>query len=146
MILFLNCASVVEVNTKSFVQNPKKYIDKDIILITNIEEIQKRPRLMIGKKVKIKGYVDYIGFRNFPYWNFILKDKQGNLIKCYETRYRIDAWIIPVMALREAQKNKDIIIVVGKLKKKDLLELDWIEYKGQKIDTDELPTSPRQFF
>jgi len=142
----LGCTPIVETDINSFMQNPRKYEGKKVVIVTTIKDIQKRPDLFIGKEVKIKGFVRYLGFRGFPYWNFIIKDKEGNSIRCYEREYRIEAWIVPVTALRDAQKNKDILVAVGRLKRKDLLELDWIEYKGQMIDTDFKPVSLRKFF
>ena len=73
-------------------------------------------------------------------------DREGNSIRCYEREYRVEAWIIPIMAVKEAEKRKEMIIAVGKLKRKDLLELHWIEYKGEIIDTDYKPPSVSLFF
>lgn len=143
-LLLLDCAPVLEVNIHNF--DFKSQRNAHTIVVASIEEVQKYSTLLIGRKVKIKGHVTYSGFKNFSYWHLILKDNKGNYIRCYEETYRVEAWVIPVMAARDARKNKDLLTAVGKLKGKDLLELDWIEYKGQKIDTDILPSSTGRFF
>jgi hypothetical protein len=116
------------------------------VISCSISDLTENWVSLLGKRVCVKGYPVYLGFRGYHYWNFILKDKKGNKIRCYEQRYRVEAWIIPVMILREAQKYNRLITVVGVLKEKALLELDWIEYEGLVIDTDELPSSAKGFF
>jgi len=137
---------VVETSLNSYLQNPKAYKGKKVIIVASIKDVLKNPSPLIGKKIKVKGFVKYIGFRGYPYWNFILMDKEGNSIRCYEKEYRVQAWIVPIMAVKEAEKKNEIIIAVGKLKKKGLLELDWIEYRGEVIDTDYKPPSVSLFF
>ncbi len=137
---------MVETSLNNYLQNPEAYKEKKVIIVASIKDVCKNSDPLIGKEIKLEGFVKYIGFRCYPYWNFILMDKEGNSIKCYEREYRVEAWIIPIMALKEAEKRKEMIIAVGKLEKKGLLELDWIEYRGEIIDTDYKPPSVSLFF
>jgi hypothetical protein len=53
---------------------------------------------------------------------------------------------VPVMAVRRAERNNEQITVVGKLQMGLEIELDWIEYEGQIIDTDFKPPEFRPSF
>ncbi|RLA93934.1 MAG: hypothetical protein DRG25_03570 [Deltaproteobacteria bacterium] len=138
--LILNsCAPLVKTDLQSLKDNPEKYQGKIVIITTDIKSVFEAPEAYLGKKIELKGYVEYKGFRELRNWNFILKDKEGRSIRCYEREYRVEAWIIPVMAIRKAARNNQQLTVVGKLQKGLKIELDWIEYEGLTIDTDFKP-------
>ena len=138
--LILNsCAPMIKTDLQSLKDNPEKYQGKIVIITTDIKSVFEAPEAYLGKKIELKGYVEYKGFREFRNWNFILKDKEGRSIRCYEREYRVEAWIIPVMAIRKAARNNEQLTVVGKLQKGLKIELDWIEYEGLIIDTEFKP-------
>ena len=66
-------------------------------------------------------------------------DEESSFLYCYEKRYRADVWIWPLNAVRQAAYHEKELTVVGKFQKGMTLELDWIEYDGQRFDTDFLP-------
>jgi len=137
----LGCAPVVKTDLTSLKKNPEKYQGKKIIVTTDLKSLVDNPKDYLGRKIELTGYVKYNGFRGFRNWNFILKDEEGRSVRCYEREYRIEAWRVPVKAVRQAERNNEPITVVGKLQKGLEIELDWIEYKGQTIDTDQKPPS-----
>ena len=134
-----SCAPLVKTDLKSLKDNPEKYQGKRVVVTTDLKSVVEKPEDYLGKKIELTGYVKYKGFRNFTYWNFILKDEEVRSLRCYEREYRIRSWIMPVMALRRAERENEQITAVGKLEKGLEIELDWIKYKGQRFNTDYKP-------
>ena len=139
-ISFLSCAPlpVVKTDLKSLSEDPEKYQGKEVIITTDLKSLVENPAPYLGRKIELRGYVEY-GLRRFGDWTFVLKDEEGRAITCYEREYRIRAWIIPTMAVRRAERNDEKITVVGMLQGDPRIELDWIEYDGEIIDTDYKP-------
>jgi hypothetical protein len=144
--LFLNlisCAPVVKTDLKSLKENPEAYKGKKVIIIADIKSVVEAPEAYLGKKIKIMGYVILDGFRKTNDWSFVLKDEDGRQVRCYEREYRITSWIMPEMALRQANQGKEKVTAAGKFEKNGKIELDWIEYKGQHFNTDYKPPEIR---
>jgi len=133
---------VAKTDLKSLSEDPEKYQGKEVIIRTDIKSLVENPTPYRGRKIELMGYVER-PFRGFD-WDFILKDEQGRAITCYEREYRISAWIMPTMAVRRAHENNDQITVVGKLEGGQRIELDWIEYNAQIMDTDYKPPEIRR--
>ena len=70
-------------------------------------------------------------------------DEKGRQVRCYEREYRITSWIMPEMALRQAEKENEKVTVIGKFEKNGKIELNQIEYKGQQFNTDYKPPDVR---
>jgi len=144
--LFLNlisCAPIVKTDLKSLQENPEAYKGKKVIVITDIKSVVEAPEAFLDKKIELMGYVTLDGFRKTNDWSFILKDEKDRQVRCYEREYRITSWIMPEMALRQANQGKEKVTVVGKFEKNGKIELDWIEYKGQHFNTDYKPSEVR---
>jgi len=141
-INFLSCAPlpVVKTDLKSLSEDPEKYQGKKVIITTDLKNLVENPTPYLGRKIELLGYVEY-GFKRIGDWTFVLKDEEGRAIACYEREYRRGAWIIPTMAIRQADRNDEQITVVGILQRDQRIELDWIEYHGKIIDTDHKPPS-----
>jgi len=141
--LFLNLIScahvVVKTDLKSLQENPEAYKGKKVIVIENIKSVVEAPEAFLDKKIEIMGYVTLDGFRKTNDWSFVLKDEEGRQVRCYEREYRITSWIMPEMALKQANQGKEKVTVAGKFEKNGKIELDWIEYKGQHFNTDYKP-------
>jgi len=135
----LGCAPVVKTDLESLNQNPEKFEGKEVIVATDLASLVESPSRYLGKRVEVQGYVEYKGFWAASYWNFILKDEAGNFTKCFERHYRVDAWMRPVAAVRRAEREKQLLTVVGQVETGPKIELDWIEYEGETIDTDLKP-------
>ena len=133
------CTPVVKTDLKSLNENPEQYRDKEVIVVTDLARVVEDPDAYRGRRVELTGYVAYKGFWASNYWNFILKDETGASIKCFERNYRVDAWLRPVVAVRRAEREKQLLNVVGKVEMGPKIELDWIEHEGVHIDTDFKP-------
>ena len=140
LILF-SCAPMVKTDLKSLNENPEKYKDKRVIVTTDLKSVVDNPKAYRGKKIELTGYVklDRFDFSGINGWSFILKDVEGKSVRCYEREYRVNGWIRPEIALRQAEKENKQVTVVGKLEGGLKIELDWIEYEGQHYDTDFKP-------
>ncbi len=141
-----SCAptEIVKVDLLSLNDHPEEYEGKRVIITTDIETIAMNPEPYFSKDVELSGFVgkDSFGLD----WEFLLENEEGISVKCYESKYRNYPWIRADMAVRKARINNEKITVVGILNKGFGIELDWIEYEGQIIDTDYRPYKPRYRF
>jgi hypothetical protein len=143
-LLVAACAGpLVKTDLQTLQENPEQFEGKQVIVTADIESVVENQEAYAGKKVELTGYVEYVGFWASSYWNFILKDKNGLSVKCYERNYRVEAWIMPVTAMRRAARENGLVTVVGKLGKSLRVELDWVEFRGQRYITDYKPPSIR---
>ncbi len=141
-LILLGCASsVVKTDLKSLQEHPEKYKGKRVIVTTELKSLVSTTTNYQGKDVEVTGFValDGFNFRGVNDWSFILKDEEGNSVRCYEQEYRVESWIMPELVLRRAEKEKKPIKVVGRFERKLRIELDWIEYEAQHYDTDYKP-------
>ena len=136
---FLGCSPYVRVDQKDIGENGEKYKGKHIIIMTDIADLYENDTKYTGKKIELKGYVEYRRTKGVYYWNFILKDDNGRSVVCYERHYKPRPWLRPVYAIMEAERVNDIITIVGRCKQGMKIELDWIEYDDETIDTDYVP-------
>ena len=137
-----SCAGqeIVKVDLTSFNENPQLYEDKRVILKTDITTLVNDPTPYISKDIEISGFVKKgtIGLD----WGFYLEDEAGESVKCYESKYRHYPWIRADMAVRKARAVNERMTIVGIFRKNFGIELDWIEYGGEVIDTDYKPYIP----
>ena len=141
-ILSAPCCAVKEIvktDLNSFNQDPEQYKDKRVIITTEIESILKDPTSFIKRDIEISGLVRR-NPRGFE-WGFSIRDEKGNSLECYETEYRISPWLRVDQAIKRAELKKEKVTVVGKLGTGLQIELDWIEYEGDVMDTDFKPNT-----
>jgi hypothetical protein len=136
---FFGCSPHVRIDPKEMSKDSEKLKGKNIILVTDIADLHENPISFVDKKIELKGYVEYRRTKKIYYWNFLLKDDNGRCIICYERHYRPRPWLRPVYAIMKAERVNDIITIVGRLKEDLKIELDWIEYDNETIDTDYVP-------
>jgi hypothetical protein len=140
VIFTLNsCATseIVRVDLTHFNENPEEFEDKRVIIKTDIEAITKNPEPYLSKDIELSGFVKKGSF-GFD-WGFLLEDEEGLSVKCYERKYRLSPWVRADMAVRKARIKNEKITIVGEIRKNFGIELDWIEYEGEVIDTDYKP-------
>jgi hypothetical protein len=135
------CASqpIVKTDLDNFNKNIDSYQGKEVIITTDLENLFEDPKPYVNRKLELRGYVEYNGFNSFRAWNFMLKDEEGRSLRCYERSYRLEAWSMPVAAIRKAEEEQLEITIVGKLELGQNVELDWIEVDGQRFNTDIKP-------
>jgi len=142
MIFFMSlstCAPVVKTDLKSLNEEPEKYQGKRVIIITDLAGLYENLTPYLGRKIELSGHVEYKRTKGIYYWNFILKDEDRRTVICYERNYRVRPWLTPVYAVKKAERYNQKITVAGKLQERLRIELDWIEYEGDTIDTNYVP-------
>lgn len=132
------CVPRVTTDLKTYQENPEAFKGKEVILTATLKALIDNPSAYLNQKVEVTGFV-VDGPKNRNEWFFVLADKEGRKIICYEWHYRVQTWLYPVSVLRKAKRQKTEITVVGNLQRADRIELDWIVYDGTSIDTDYLP-------
>jgi len=152
LFLLAGCSAppLVKTDLKTFLENPDDFAGKHVIITTTIKDLSENPDTYLDRKIEVSGFVEYRESRVGAYWNFTLKEeesKEEHQLYCYEDTYRVDVWIQPLNAVRQAVYRNKQLTVVGNFQKGMTLELDWIEYEGQHIDTDFLPPAyPRMYW
>jgi len=131
-----SCAPLAKTDLKSLNEDPEKYAGKHIVVTTNLKNVVEKPEDHLGKQIELKGYVQYDELQKLENWNFMIKDNEGRYLKCYESNYNVAAEIWTKMVVRQADRKGEQLTVMGRLEKGLVMELDWIEYGGQHIDTD----------
>lgn len=130
---------VVRTDLETLIANPEEFYGKEVIVTADFKSVLESPEEYKGRKIEVTGYVDYRGWRGFRAWHFFLSDEEGRKLRCYEGVYRVEGWIIPVVTAKRAARDQNPLTVVGRLEKSMNIELDYIEYEGQYIDTDAKP-------
>lgn len=143
--LFSCAGQVVKTDLQSVEENPDAYKGKRVVITTDLKSLAEKPEDYLEKKVELKGFAEYREGPLRPYWHFVLKDEEGRSLKCYERNYHNYVWEWPLMTVRKAKRNKEQLTVVGRFEKRGVLELDWIEYDGETINTDYVPLHRRHF-
>jgi hypothetical protein len=105
---------------------------------TDIESVLDTPNAYIGKKIELAGYIKEKQFSDFKDWGFILSDKSGRAITCYEFETREVDFTVQEIVLRRAKKKNELVTVVGKLRNGPRLELETFETGGETYNTDKM--------
>jgi hypothetical protein len=105
-----------------------------------LKTLTEEPMEYEGKRIETSGkVVAYPTRQSFKTWHFWI-EKDGERLRCFERTYRVEhAPCAPV--IRRAKREGEEITVMGKLCH-DGIELQWIEYKGMRFNTDLLLPHP----
>jgi len=140
LLLSACAAPPVRVDFADYQAAPQKHADDDAIVRTDLATLLANAKLLKGRRVELSGRIDYRGFKiGFNYWHFYLVDDQGHRLRAYEREYRITSWHWADTMARQASAEHAIVKVSGRFEASSDLELDWFEYRDQRIDTDYLP-------
>lgn len=132
---------LVRTDLDTYVKNPQEFKGKMVLFTTDITHLLDNQETYLRKKVELAGYVEYLDHHGVSDWGFRLKDDAGNSVLCHEQNYRVAAWDRLVTILRRAERERGVVTVVGEAEWGGKIELDWIEYQGQHLDTDYKPYS-----
>jgi hypothetical protein len=132
---------LVRTDLDSLRKNPDEFKGKAVLLTTDIASLLDNQESYLHHKVELTGQVEYLGFPGQVYWSFLLKDEAGRALHCYEQEYHVYSWGMVDAAIRRAEREHGVVTVVGKPERGGRLELDWIDYRGQHLDTDHKPPS-----
>jgi len=133
------CTPLVKTDLKNLTANPDQYQGKRVVVTTDLRTLVEKPEDYFGKNIEVTGHVSLKGLRSSGDWSFILKDEEGKSVRCYEWQYGVEYWSMLSVVLRRAERENGQVTVVGKLEKDKEIELDWIVYQDQYIDTDYVP-------
>ncbi len=123
--LFLSaCGQIVKTNLRSLNENPERSKGKGVIVTTDIKSIVEKEEAYIGNKIELAGYIKEKKFSDFKDWGFVLNDKSGTTITCYEFETRDVNFIVHEIALRQAKKGNVLVTVIGELRKGPRIELE----------------------
>lgn len=139
-VLLAGCASApVVVGYDEYRTDPERYREADAIVRTDLATLLASGEALAGRKVELSGPVDYRGHAGFFYWHFYLTGPGEQRVRCYEREYRVDSWVFARNLVRRADSDAGTATVNGRYKGPFGIELDWIEYDGQRLDTDYRP-------
>ena len=79
----------------------------------NLADVIANPGNYMGKKIELSGCINLLPRHTD---RCILEDC-GASILCYERGWRIESPLMPVMAMRQAERNHEMVQVIGKLEK-----------------------------
>jgi len=128
----------------SYLKNQAYYKGKRVIITADLENILERYELYQGKEVELSAPVTYFGKWNFRTWYLIL-EKNGRKIRCYEDEYRIYAGRDALSLLKFAKSEGSEVTIRGKLKH-DGIELNRLIYKDYVVNTNSKPPEFRMPF
>jgi hypothetical protein len=100
--------SDVKITPKMYMENHEIPKGKRVILVTDINRVVDEQEAYIGKKIELSGYVNENDFNDFKDWGFILSDKSGKSITCYEFETREVNFIEQEIALRQAKERNEL--------------------------------------
>jgi hypothetical protein len=138
--LIAGCASApVTVDYAEYREEPERYREADAIVRTDLPTLLASGETLEGRQVELSGAVDYRGHTGFFYWHFYLAGPGGERVRCYEREYRVDSWVYARNLARRADSDGGTLKAVGRYEPPLGIELDWIEYDDQHVDTDYMP-------
>lgn len=139
LVTFLGCAPLVKTNMDSYLKNKEYYKGKKIIFAAELEDLFERYELYKHNEVELTAPLTYFGERKFWTWYLIL-EKDGEKIRCYETKYRVYPGQDAINLLSQARSEGGEVTVRGWLNY-DGIELNRLMYKDYLVRTNYSPYS-----
>ena len=141
---FLACAPLIKTDLDSYLQDQAYYKGKQVVITADLENILERYELYQGKEVEFSAPVTYFGKWQFRTW-YLMLEKDGKKIRCYENEYRIYPGRDALSLLRIVKSEGGEITVRGKVKP-DGIELNRLIYKEYAVNTNSKPPEFRMPF
>jgi hypothetical protein len=117
----------------TFKENQALFEGKSVLITTELKALKEQYALLEGKHIELTAPVSYFGDRKFWTW-YLLLEKDGETLRCYETKYRLYPERNAVLLLTKARREGGEITVRGKLYY-DGIELNYLIYKNYGVDT-----------
>jgi hypothetical protein len=96
----------VQVDIDSFLKDQASYIDKEVVITAELEDVVPRYLLYRGKKIAITASFSYFGTRSF--WTcYLLLQKDEKTLRCYTRYYRMKVSNDALHLLRLARRKKE---------------------------------------
>ncbi|MDX1778392.1 MAG: hypothetical protein R3339_05895 [Thermodesulfobacteriota bacterium] len=132
-IVLSGCAHMVKTDLDTYLENKEEFKGKQVILKTDLQDLSERYDMYRRKRVELTAPVTYSGSWKFWTWHIILDDGE-NMIRAYESEYRIYADRRAVYLLWSALREKGSVTIQGRVEKQGI-ELNRIYYKDYAINT-----------
>ena len=141
LIALFACKPLVRVDMDSYMHNKEYYEGKRVVFTTDLENVVSKYKVYQGKEVEISAPVTYFGRNNFRTWYLVL-EKEGKKIRCYEDEYRIYSGRDALFLIRRAKREGKEVTVRGRLTR-DGIELNRLTYKEYCVNTNSKPPEMR---
>lgn len=132
-IVSSGCVHMVKTDLDTFLKNKEEFEGKQVVLETDLHDLLERYDVYRRKTVELTAPVAYFGSWRFWTWHIILDDGD-NVIRAYESEYRIYPDRRAVFLLRTAEREKGSITIQGKVERNGI-ELNRIYYKDFAVNT-----------
>ena len=137
LVACIGCAPLVKTTLDSYLENQDYYKGKKVVFTTDLDDLLDRYELYRNKAVELTAPLAYFGERKFRTWYLIL-EKNGKKIRCYESRYRNYPGHDAVNLLLQARSEGGEVTVRG-VPMYDGIELDQLAYKNSVVFTNYNP-------
>ncbi len=144
LVAFPGCAPLVKTTMDSYLKNQEYYKGKRVVFTTDLEDLLERYELYRNKEVELTAPLAYFGKRKFWTWYLIL-EKNGKKIRCYETRYRLYPGQDALFLLLQARSEGGEVTVRG-VPMYGGIELNRIIYKNSVVATNYKPYRYRHYY
>ena len=132
-IVISGCVNMVKTNLDTYLTNKEEFRGKQVILETDLRDLLERYDVYRGKTVELTAPFTYFGSWHFWTWHIILDDGD-NMIRAYESEYRIYPDRRAVFLLKAAEREKGSVTIQGKVERKGI-ELNRIYYKDFAVNS-----------
>jgi hypothetical protein len=129
-----SCAGkIIRVDMDTFKEHQAFFEEKSVLITTELKAVKEEYSLLEGNYIELTAPVAYFGDRKFRTW-YLLLEKDGETLRCYESKYRLYPERNAVFLLRKARHEGGEITVRGKLYY-DGIELNYLIYKNYIVTT-----------
>jgi hypothetical protein len=133
VIVVSGCVHMVKTDLDTYLENKEEFKEKQVVLKTDLQDLSERYDMYWRKTVELTAPVTYSGSWHFWTWHLILDDGD-NMIRAYESEYRVYADHRAVYLVRAAMRENGSVTIRGKVEKNGI-ELNRIFYKDYAINT-----------
>ena len=124
---------LVRVDLDTYLKNQQQYKDKRVVITASLQDIAEHYDRYKNREIEVSAPLTYYGSSRFWTW-YVLLEKDGKKLRCYEYRYRIYPDPSAVDLALSARSQGGNVTAQGELMS-DGLELNRLKYSGYDIDT-----------
>jgi hypothetical protein len=124
---------LVRVDLDTYLKNQQQYKDKRVVITASLQDIAEHYDRYKNREIEVSAPLTYYGSGGFWTW-YVLLEKDGKKLRCYEYRYRIYPDPSAVDLALSARSQGGNVTAQGELMS-DGLELNRLKYSGYDIDT-----------
>ena len=124
---------LVRVDLDTYLKNQQQYKDKRVVITASLQDIAEHYDRYKNREIEVSAPLTYYGSSGFWTW-YVLLEKDGKKLRCYEYRYRIYPDPSAVDLALSARSQGGNVTAQGELMS-DGLELNRLKYSGYDIDT-----------